>query len=88
MNGAMMGVRRILAGALGLALSVSTAGAYYHFYHYTSRTAPFNPIPEKFDLNVLPNKTMTVFVSDAATGQLSRDQLASALNALRDCASI
>ena len=48
--------RRLLICMFGLAFSASTAGAYYHFYHYTNRTAPYNPVPEKFDLNALPNK--------------------------------
>jgi hypothetical protein len=60
--------RRLLITVFGLALSASTAGAYYHFYHYSNRSAPYNPVPEKFDLNTLPNKTVTFFLSDTSAG--------------------
>ena len=39
--------------------------AYYHYVHYLTGSAPFIPVPEAFDLNVLPDKTVTFFVSDA-----------------------
>src|SRR6266700_330240 len=81
--------RRLLICVFGLALSASTAGAYYHFYHYTNRTAPYNPVPEKFDLNALPNKTVSFFLSDTAAGLISRpDQFPSVLNAIHDAARV
>ena len=46
----MTGLRRLLIALFSLALSASTAGAYYHFVHYANRAAPFTPAPEKFDL--------------------------------------
>ena len=57
---------------LGCTLSVSSASAYYHFVHYTSKTAPYNPVPEKFDLTALPNKTVTVFVSTNGPQKLAQ----------------
>ncbi len=42
----------------------SSGLAYYNYVHYASRTAPFVPIVEKFDLNSLNNKTLPVLVSD------------------------
>ena len=82
-------MRRLLVSIIGLALTASTAGAYYHFIRYTSRTAPFNPIAEKFDLNALPNKTVTFFVSDSTASQLSRaDYFPSALSAIREAAKV
>jgi uncharacterized protein (TIGR03437 family) len=81
-------MRRLLIAVFGLALSASTAGAYYHFYHYTNRSAPYNPVPEKFDLSTLPNKTVTFFITDGAAGQISNSSLyPSALNAIRQAAS-
>ncbi|MGI8743270.1 MAG: matrixin family metalloprotease [Bryobacteraceae bacterium] len=47
-----------------LSLLVSPASAYYYYIHFTSRSAPFQPIPEKFDLNLLTNKTVIFFISD------------------------
>jgi len=81
------GARRLLVTILGLIGVVSTAGAYSHFVHYTGRTAPYNPAQEKFDLNALPNKTVTFFVSDSAAGAISRpDQFPSVLNLIREAA--
>ncbi len=54
---------------LALTASLGLAPAYYHFIHYTNRTAPFSPAAEKFDLNALPNKTVTFFVSDQGPSQ-------------------
>src|SRR5436190_22715853 len=81
--------RRLLICMFGLAFSASTAGAYYHFYHYTNRSAPYNPVPEKFDLNTLPNKTVTFVLFDSAAGLISRpDQLPSVLSLMREAARV
>ena len=70
--------------ALGWALTASSAGAYYHFIHYTSKAAPFLPVPAKFDLAALPNKTLTVFVSATGPEQLPpNDSFASILTQVR-----
>ena len=85
----MTAIRRLLIFVFGLALSASTAGAYYHFYHYTNRTAPYNPVPEKFDLNALPNKTVTFFLTDSSAAQFSpSSQFPSALAAIREGARV
>ena len=42
----------------------ATAFSYYYYVQYNSRTAPFNPVVEKFDLNALNNKTVPVLISD------------------------
>ena len=47
---------------LALVFGASHANAYYYFTHYTSRNA--NPVPEKYDLNALPNRTVTFFIND------------------------
>src|SRR5260221_4298863 len=84
-----MGLRRLLITVLALALSASTAGAYYHFIHYTNRSAPYNPVPEKFDLNTLQNKTVTFVLWDTAAGLISRpDQLPSVLGLMREAARV
>src|SRR5260370_3805218 len=81
-------MRRLLITVFGLALSASTAGAYYHFYHYTNRSAPYNPVPEKFDLTTLPNKTVTFLISDTSAGAIPQGNLfPSALTALRHAAN-
>jgi uncharacterized protein (TIGR03437 family) len=81
--------RRAAALALGWALTVSSAGAYYHYIHYTSATAPYLPIPEKFDLSALPNKTVTIFVSDAGPKKyLANDNLPSVLTQVGQAAQV
>jgi len=75
--------------ALGWALTVSSAGAYYHYIHYTSATAPYLPVPEKFDLSILPNKTVTIFVSDAGPKKFStNDSLPSVLTQVGQAAQV
>lgn len=72
---------------LVLALAVSQVEAYYHFIHYTSRISPFPAVPEKFDLNLLPNKTITFFASDSGPTQFpSNDSFASVLGQIRQAA--
>ncbi len=80
----MTATRRAAALVLGWALCVSSAGAYYHFVHYTSKTAPYNPVPERFDLTALPNQTVTVLVSTVAPQKLAQnDGLPSILTQIR-----
>ncbi|MBZ5595522.1 MAG: matrixin family metalloprotease [Acidobacteriia bacterium] len=81
--------RQTAALVLGWALTVSSAGAYYHYIHYTSTTAPYLPVPEKFDLSVLPNKTVTILVSDAGPKKYSaNDNLPSVLTQVRQAAEV
>jgi len=83
----MQASRRVAALVLGCAMSVSSASAYYHFVHYTSKTAPYNPVPEKFDLTALPNNTMTVFVSMNGPQKLTAtDGMPSILTQIRQAA--
>jgi uncharacterized protein (TIGR03437 family) len=56
---------RTLAVAAAAIAMGTPAGAYYHYVHYLTRTGPFTPIYEKFNLAALPNKTVSIFVSDA-----------------------
>jgi len=56
--------------ALGLCLTAALS-AYYPFLHYPSRIGPFIPMPEKFDLAALPDKTVSVYVSDAGPARLT-----------------
>ncbi len=58
------GFGRVLAAVAAVVLLGTPSEAHYHYVHYASRNAPFNPIYEKLDLNALTNKTVTFFVSD------------------------
>ncbi|MBZ5617714.1 MAG: IPT/TIG domain-containing protein [Acidobacteriia bacterium] len=57
---------RVLAIAAVAVILGTPSEAYYQYIHFGSRTGPFNPIYEKFDLNALTmtNKTVSFFVSD------------------------
>jgi len=80
----MKGPWRAAGTVLGWALTVSSAGAYYHFIHYTSRSAPYLPVPEKFDLAALPSKTITFFASNSGPTQYSpNDSFPSVLSQIR-----
>lgn len=72
--------------ACWLALAPNASG-YYFFLRYLSRTAPFTPVPQKFDVNALPARTLNYFISDqvnslpfnnsdTATGVISELRLA------------
>src|SRR5690242_10164267 len=75
---------------LAMAAFLSTpAAAYYHFTHYTRTSAPFLPIQEKFDLNALPNKTLTFYVSDNGPTQLlPNDTFTSIIGAFRQAIQV
>ncbi len=80
----MNATRRAAALVLGWVLCVSSAGAYYHFVHYTSKTAPYNPVPEKLDLTALPHQTVTILVSTTGPQKLTQmDGFPSILNQIR-----
>jgi hypothetical protein len=67
----------------------SISPAYYYFVRFNSRTGPFVPIVQKFDLNSLPNKTVTFFVSEQASVQLApNDSFPALISELRSAAKV
>ncbi len=82
-------MKRFLAAAV-LALTLSgSASAYYHFVHFASRSAPFRAMPEKFDLNALPNKTLSWFLGDTSALVFSpNDTLAALVSQLKAATSV
>ena len=62
--------RCALSLAAGLAVASSIASGYYQWTFFAGRSAPFNPVPAKFDLNALPNNTVSFFISDQQPGPL------------------
>jgi uncharacterized protein (TIGR03437 family) len=72
---------------MALVLSPIASG-YYHFVHYLTRTSPYTPVVEKFDLNALPNKTLQYVISDRRPSQLaSTDTIAGVISQIRLAAS-
>jgi len=75
--------------AFGMALTAATLLAYYPFVHYATRIGPFVPIPEKFDLNALPGKTVQIYVSGLGPAQMvAGDSFASVISQIRLAARV
>ena len=75
-------------GILALA-AVSLCSASYHFIHFNRRTAPWRWSPEKFDLNALPAKTLTYFITDQSGVQLApNDSYAGFISQIRAAAKV
>jgi uncharacterized protein (TIGR03437 family) len=55
------------------ALAAIPGQAYYHYVHYASRNAPFQPIPEAFNLNALPDKTVVFTAADSGPTAYGRN---------------
>jgi uncharacterized protein (TIGR03437 family) len=78
-------IQRLSATALAALVLAIPLKAYYHYVHYSSRTGPFTPIYEKFDLAKLPNKTVTFFVSDQGpTVYAPNDSFGSVLSQIKE----
>src|ERR1035438_1367713 len=76
----------VAAAAMVLAVP---SHAYYHYVHYLTGSAPFIPVPEAFDLNVLPDKTVTFFVSDAGLRTYGpNDSFGSVLSQVKNAAAV
>jgi len=75
---------RLFAGAALAVALAATASAYYPWVHYTTCTAPFVPVPEKFDLSALYNKTIYFYVSDQGpVSMVAGDTFTAALSQIR-----
>lgn len=55
---------RVAALVVSLFCLAATGSAYYFYVSFNSRSAPYNAIVKKFDLNALNNKTVPYFISD------------------------
>src|SRR5262245_11468777 len=79
----------LLAGAAMVASLSNPAAAYYHFTRYLRTTTPVQAIPEKFDVNALPNRTLTFYVSENGPTQLQpSDSFASVIGAFRQAIQV
>lgn len=73
--------------AAALLLLAPAASAYYHFVRYSTRSGPFTPIVQKFDLNALPGKTVQYFVSEQTPSSLEAgDSYAAVVSEIRAAA--
>jgi uncharacterized protein (TIGR03437 family) len=77
----------LLTGAAVLALGIP-AEAYYHYVHYLTRSAPYTAIPQAYDLNALPNKTVTFMVVDSGPASYgANDTFGSVLSQIKQAAA-
>jgi hypothetical protein len=77
-------MRRLVRLSVAAVLLSGAAHGYYFFIHYAGRSVPYNPIPEKFDISVLPSKTIQYFISDVGPAQLaSGDSFAAVIRQIR-----
>jgi hypothetical protein len=75
--------------ALSALLCAPQGFAYYHFTRYLTRTAPFTPVPERFDLNVLQNKTLPYLISeDGPTAYAPGDSFAAVVSQIEAAAAV
>ena len=82
-------MRRLLTLLTVAILAATLAPAHYQFVHFNSRTAPFRPVPEKFDVNVLPNRTLSYFIADPSNVQLApNDSAPSLISQIRAAATV
>ncbi len=73
----------------GLTLFANLSPAYYYYTHYTTRTAPFTPVYEKFDVSALPNKTATFYISEPTNVQMATgDSFAALVSEIRAAAKV
>src|SRR5580700_1443070 len=62
---------QLSAVALGLICWSPLASAYYHWVYFSGSSAPFTPVPAKFDLTVPPDgRTINYFISDQGPSAL------------------
>jgi hypothetical protein len=59
-----------MALAATLAAASSIASGYYNWVYFAGGSAPFTPVPARFDLNALPNSTVSYFISDQTPSPL------------------
>ncbi|MFN7921237.1 MAG: IPT/TIG domain-containing protein [Bryobacteraceae bacterium] len=81
--------KRLLFTAFAAVAMSPIAGAYYHFVHYRTRSAPFTAIIEKIDLNALSGNTLPVLVAEGGPAQMApNDSLPGVISQVRLAAKV
>ena len=75
----------LITGAFFLA---GTAPGAYYYTQFFSPSAPYNPIPKKFDLTVLPNNTVRFFVSNQSPVLIQGDTFQAIVSEIRSAAEV
>jgi hypothetical protein len=85
----MRKLTRLALMAAALAALSPMASAYYYWVYYATRTTPFVPVPARFDLNNLQNKTVTYLISDQGPYPLvNGDSFTAVISQIRAAADV
>jgi hypothetical protein len=75
--------------AVMLLAAASAAPAYYHFVRFQTRTGPYIPVYDRFDLAALKNKTVPFFISENGPSNLAAgDSFNSMITEIRAAAQV
>ena len=83
--------RTIRWGTAAVALLAMSplASAYYHFVRFPSRTGPFTPVYEKFDINALPGRTLRYYIAESGPDKISAtDSFSAVVSQIRLAAKV
>jgi uncharacterized protein (TIGR03437 family) len=79
--------RRVAILLLAGSMCATVSQAYYHFIRFALVNGQRVALPEKFDLNALPNRTLSYFIADPSAVQLApSDTLAGLISEIRAAA--
>lgn len=74
--------------ATGWLLVASSAFGYYHFVHFLTPGPPYTPVPEKFDLRVLADRTVRYYIAREGPAALAPgDSFESVVSQIRAAAA-
>ncbi len=77
---------KLLAAILAF---TNVASGYYHYVRFNGQFEPFLPIPDKFDVSSLPNKTVAFYISESGPVQLApNDTLPGVISQIRAAARV
>lgn len=69
--------------------AAAVAPAYYHFVRYQSRTAPYAPVYDRFDVSSLPGRAVPFLISENGPSQLAAgDTTAAVISQIRAAARV
>ena len=82
-------IARLAILTLSLTLFSNIASAYYHWVFFPSASAPFAPVPAKFDLSGVKNNVVQFFISDQGPTALAPGDSATAVySQIRQAAAV
>ncbi len=78
-----------MAIAAAMAALAPLASAYYYWIYFNGRSAPFTPVPARFDLSSLPNQNIPLLISSSGPAvMMPGDTFPGLVSQLRSAASV